>query len=396
MKPKLLLFLHNPELALSHVGGLAVLERQLFTARRAGFEELWISGHPLDLGGLRLPEGLSIHWAKDGECRPPYATLASGHFVRIPVLRSIIESTPKGPCQWLRGDAVVLQWVPEGSDRAVAPKRIQLGPDDSFIASADADDKGPCRDWLLAVGIKPQDGFMARHFDRRISMAISKRLLETPVTPNHMTIASTLIGLTGASLFAIPGYWSSLSGALLIWFHSVIDGCDGELARVKFLESPGGADLDFWGDNLVHFALFSCLGLGLYLAEGSALPLALGAASALSGLGSAAVAYLERLARRRDPARASAQSKLAQLEETLAARDFIYLLVALAALGWTRPFLWMSGLGSPAFFAMTLYLRISKGVGHEQSQRTDSNPQGQAGRASAGHGSGHQHVHSGR
>ena len=35
-----------------------------------------------------------------------------------------------------------------------------------------------------------------------------------------------------------------------------------ELARLKFLESRTGAILDFWGDNVVHVAVFSCMAIG--------------------------------------------------------------------------------------------------------------------------------------
>src|SRR2546426_3192414 len=36
--------------------------------------------------------------------------------------------------------------------------------------------------------------------------------------------------------------------------HSILDGCDGELARLKFQHSRWGAVLDFWCDNVVHVA----------------------------------------------------------------------------------------------------------------------------------------------
>ena len=41
---------------------------------------------------------------------------------------------------------------------------------------------------------KDTDGFFARHFDRKISGAISRQLLKTPVTPNQVTIGVTLLG----------------------------------------------------------------------------------------------------------------------------------------------------------------------------------------------------------
>jgi hypothetical protein len=63
----------------------------------------------------------------------------------------------------------------------------------------------------LARALRPEsaekDAPMARWIDRRLSWRISYRLARTAVTPNHVTIVSATIGLVGASLFAVPGYW---------------------------------------------------------------------------------------------------------------------------------------------------------------------------------------------
>src|SRR6185436_17048084 len=48
---------------------------------------------------------------------------------------------------------------------------------------------------------------------------------------------------------------------------------DGELARLKFLESHTGALLDFWGDNVVHVAVFAAIAIGWSWRAGAAWPL---------------------------------------------------------------------------------------------------------------------------
>ena len=80
-------------------------------------------------------------------------------------------------------------------------------------------------------------------------------------------------------------------GALLFLAHSILDGCDGELARLKFQQSRWGGILDFWGDNVVHTVIFACMGVGWSLAAGSIWPLALGAAAVFGTLGSAGFVY---------------------------------------------------------------------------------------------------------
>src|SRR5258708_37609891 len=93
------------------------------------------------------------------------------------------------------------------------------------------------------------DVFFPRHFDRKISGAISRVLLRTPVTPNQITLGVTLLGLGAGLLMASPGYTSKVFGAFLFLGTSILDGCDGEVARAKKMTSRLGGWLDFWGDN---------------------------------------------------------------------------------------------------------------------------------------------------
>ena len=73
---------------------------------------------------------------------------------------------------------------------------------------------------------------------------------------------SIAIGLCGAPFFlSALWYWQTV-GALLFLLHSIVDGCDGELARLRFQESRFGGILDFWGDNIVHVGIFACIAVG--------------------------------------------------------------------------------------------------------------------------------------
>ena len=224
-------------------------------------------------------------------------------------------------------------------------------------------------DWLLAIGPKSTDGFMSRYFDRHISLAVSSRLLDTFVTPNQMTLFSTLLGLIGASFFLGDTRLAYVCGSLLIWLHSVLDGCDGELARVRFQESAFGSDLDFWGDNLVHISLFSCLGLGFWFNGNGIHVLALAAVADAGAVASAWTAWQHRISGRKSGSSApeagvtneapgdGIDSKLSRLENTLAQRDFIYLLVILALLDCVYEFLWAAAIGGLLYFGIMLYLR---------------------------------------
>ena len=124
---------------------------------------------------------------------------------------------------------------------------------------------------LMRALVKDTDGFMARHVERPISLQISRLLAPTAITPNQMSLISIVVGICGAPFFLSQRASLQTIGALLFLAHSILDGCDGELARLKFEESRWGGVLDFWGDNVVHVVIFACMGVGWSRVRGRAL-----------------------------------------------------------------------------------------------------------------------------
>jgi phosphatidylglycerophosphate synthase len=356
-------------------GGIGVLERQLFVAARAGIKSVWIGTHepdPAVLAGLRVPPGLEVRWVPRGggaltECLPPYAGISGDHFLHPSTLSHIVRQRFGESVSYDDDAGLGVVQVVLTRDESTARVKQPLPPGSYRRLEAPIGGEETVS-WLMASGPKSADGFMARHFDRHISLSVSRLLLDTTVTPNMMTVSSTALGLAGAAFFLLPTQGAHAAGALLVWLHSVLDGCDGELARVRFQESPLGSDLDFWGDNLVHVALFSCLGAGFWLSGKGPLPLVLGAVASLTTLASAWGAWRHRLARRAAgggpeagvtevSASGGLDTKLARLENTLAQRDFIYLLVFLAFAGLDDWFLWAAAVGGLLYFGIMLYLR---------------------------------------
>jgi hypothetical protein len=110
---------------------------------------------------------------------------------------------------------------------------------------------------------KSQDGFVSRYLNRPISRVVTRLLLRFPTTPNAWTWLIVLIPIV-ASLILLHGtYWSFLWGLVLFQIFSVLDGCDGEIARAKFLESESGRRLDDLFDILSNILLVVGLGFGL-------------------------------------------------------------------------------------------------------------------------------------
>jgi len=141
--------------------------------------------------------------------------------------------------------------------------------------------------WLF----KPTDGVFART-NRRISIPISRRIIPFPITPNMVSLFTLGVSFAAGLFLALGGYWNMLTGAVLSWFSSVLDGCDGEVARLKLQESAFGCWLETICDNLYYLFIFGGLTIGLvrgsgnrsYLAGGGLLLFGATASFLLTGL----------------------------------------------------------------------------------------------------------------
>jgi phosphatidylglycerophosphate synthase len=222
--------------------------------------------------------------------------------------------------------------------------------------------------------IKEGEGFMSRYVERPISLAISRRLVNTSITPNQITIISLLIGLAGAGLMALSKGTAQFLGALLFLAHSIVDGCDGEIARVKFMESRLGGILDFWGDNVVHSAVFMAIGFEWWLRTGSPLPMFLATAAVAGTFVSAGMVFFSTMRKKdgqgplytsvvdeqRQEAMDQRRRRIAAIADYLSRRDFIYLVVILAWFEKLEWFLVASAIGTWCFAAALIYLKLRR------------------------------------
>lgn len=98
--------------------------------------------------------------------------------------------------------------------------------------------------------MKSTDGPVSRYINRKMSNAITRFIVKhnIPLTPNQVSVISFLIGAAGAILFLFD---QLILAGTLIQVSSVIDGVDGELARVLRKESRFGAFFDAMLDRFV-------------------------------------------------------------------------------------------------------------------------------------------------
>ncbi|WP_456477922.1 bifunctional L-myo-inositol-1-phosphate cytidylyltransferase/CDP-L-myo-inositol myo-inositolphosphotransferase [Geoglobus ahangari] len=107
---------------------------------------------------------------------------------------------------------------------------------------------------LFSLAVKGEDGFISKHINRKISTRIS-RMLVNRISPNHATLLSFLVGVISSLsvLVSIP-----LAG-LIYQLSSILDGVDGEIARVAMKTSKIGGWVDSILDRVVDFLFLSIL-----------------------------------------------------------------------------------------------------------------------------------------
>jgi 1L-myo-inositol 1-phosphate cytidylyltransferase / CDP-L-myo-inositol myo-inositolphosphotransferase len=363
--------------------GLSLIERATLAAHRSGYGQVFLVG-----GRARKTPGMAVL----ADWRSLAATLASAYPVSLVIAPAAILAETEwlerlasmriAPAAWavianrivavapasapnamdaLGADGGARDWADvEGrlARRLGPPARI-LDDIDPLVVETPADVPAAERRLLKSL-VKETDGFMARHVERPISLAISRRLAATAITPNQMSLISIAVGICGGPFFLSSRPLMQTIGALLFLAHSILDGCDGELARLKFQQSRWGGVLDFWGDNVVHVVIFACMAIGWSLSAGALWPLWLGAGAVLGTLGSAGFVYW-RLMRFKDggdtlftSVSESPDRPLTRLLDSASRRDFIYLVILLALFGRSNWFLLMAGIGAPIYLVLVL------------------------------------------
>jgi phosphatidylglycerophosphate synthase len=106
------------------------------------------------------------------------------------------------------------------------------------------------------------EGLVSRYFNRRASRPLAQLLSRTRVTPNQVTAASFAVALGAAIAFAAG---ELVVGGLLAQASSVLDGVDGDLARLKNRTTAFGAFFDAVLDRYADTAIL--LGMMLYMGE---------------------------------------------------------------------------------------------------------------------------------
>jgi CDP-L-myo-inositol myo-inositolphosphotransferase len=192
----------------------------------------------------------------------------TGIFLCTPAIFNAIEESSGNGDTSLTGGIKVL--AKKGKVKTLDIK------DDFWIDVDDEKAFKKTEDKLLANLEKPSDGPISRYLNRPISIRISKYLVKTNFTPNFISVLSFILCCIGAIFFFFGNHLYLLIGAVFAQISSIIDGCDGEIARLKFKETEFGAWFDAVLDRYADAFLLFGLTYYVYFLSGNFLYLLIG------------------------------------------------------------------------------------------------------------------------
>ena len=174
-------------------------------------------------------------------------------------------------------------------------------------------------------------------------------MVNTPITPNHLTTVRLITGIAACACFAGGERLLDIWGGWLWLFSAFLDRADGELARVSGKASPWGHRYDMVCDVAVTSLFFLGAGIGLRHSF-------LGDWSIVMGImGALGVFAAEILAEYIDQMNKDTGVKAYPGFAGFDFDDVLYLFAPIVWLGWQMPFVVGASVGAPAFALLTWY-----------------------------------------
>lgn len=284
------------------IGGNEQLKRQLIIAQRAGIGHFTIvtASDPDTLSEITSDKRITgtVSWHHPGE---PLDIPDSPHLI----IQSNLVTTPGAleplVARGVEPDGVAVLTGTSG-DRSGTPVALKAGSTSVREAFATADPLralversgavtvpfendywmfltatkgsiGEAEALLYANVSKSVSGWLSRDIYIKISLPVSRLLLKTPLTPNMISALIGAIGMTSGLLFILG--WPVLA-MCFIMLSTILDRCDGEVARIKLRETRYGQWIDTSFDQLSFLSMVVGAHVGYYLYTGSYLAVVLG------------------------------------------------------------------------------------------------------------------------
>ncbi len=258
--------------------GLTLVERGRRVALKAGARRV----HVID--GAASAAALTAWDAERGDAAL-LVVRAGDQLVHRPLVEPLVKGTrdrrlavgPDGYAGALWASSSVASEViaaiaaaPASADTALAARwsdaeHIQHGDIARHPATTAAERKGAVRMLLRILVKQDEDSPVSKYVYRPLSQPLTRMLLHTPVTANQVSYVVAVIGLLGCWFTAQYSQGSLILGAALVFAAGVVDGCDGEISRLRLTSSPFGAWLDTVVDEVTTGSYFIAIGYHTYL-----------------------------------------------------------------------------------------------------------------------------------
>lgn len=232
--------------------GLSLLERQILTAKSLGAKEVVVvKDEPVSLpeGNILFVNGAYfVHPIYTQEILNKGATLIEGSGLFAYLEREAFKDE-------------IDFFVENG--RFETAKTTAVGNGYRVLVDSPKKKKVLSKELFKAMR-KPVDGLIARSINKAVSFFLTEYFwLPLKFSPNMITIITVIIGTFSGIVAAKGTYLAIILGTFLAQFASILDGCDGEVARLTFKTSTVGKWLDSIGDSIVNTSLMIGLGYGL-------------------------------------------------------------------------------------------------------------------------------------
>jgi CDP-L-myo-inositol myo-inositolphosphotransferase len=139
--------------------------------------------------------------------------------------------------------------------------------------SSDKDSAKRAEELIFRYVGKTATGWLAREVNSKISLPTSKLLVKTPLTPNMISVLINVIGAFCGVFYAIG---HPVIGALCMQAATILDRCDGEIARVKLMETKKGQWVDTISDQVTVLSFLIGVPVGYYSQTHNPIALVLG------------------------------------------------------------------------------------------------------------------------
>lgn len=269
--------------AQARVVGLSLVERGRRVAAKVGARRVFV------LDGASAAAALTAWDAERGDAAL-LVLRAGDQVVHMPLVEPLrgaagdrrVAVGPDGAyagALWARGAAAAelraaVAADPSDGDRTLAAAWLAQPPgavarcphgDLARHAATTAAERAGAERMLLGLLLKIEDGPITRYVYRPVSRPLTRLLVHTPITPNQVSLAVLVIGMIGCWYMAQRGQGALILGTSLVLIAGFIDGCDGEIARLRLLSSKLGAWLDTVVDELTTTMCLIAVGYHVHL-----------------------------------------------------------------------------------------------------------------------------------